>query len=78
LEFIIDDIFVEVGATFSINHQHPQENKLCPLLTDLLFYSYEAEFIQERIKNKTITEAEVFNLIEMFKFIVLFNLMLSL
>jgi hypothetical protein len=44
---------------------------------DLLFYSYEAEFIQERIKNKIITEAEVFNLIEMFKFIVLFNLMLS-
>jgi hypothetical protein len=29
-----------------------------PLLTDLLFYSYEAEFIQERITNKLITEAK--------------------
>jgi hypothetical protein len=28
LEFIIDDIFVEVGGIFPINHQHPQENKL--------------------------------------------------
>jgi hypothetical protein len=27
LQFIIDDIFVEVGGIFSINHQHPQENK---------------------------------------------------
>ena len=36
---------------------------MCFLLVDLFLYSYEAEFIQNLIKDKTITDAKAFNLI---------------
>jgi hypothetical protein len=37
--------------------------KLCFLLVDLFLYSYKAEFTQNLIKDKTITDAKAFNLI---------------
>jgi hypothetical protein len=48
LEFLIDDIFVEFGRhIFNIS-----SGTNCVLLVDLFLYSYEAEIIQKRIKDK--------------------------
>ena len=41
-------------AHFSTNHRHP----CAPLLTYLFLYCYKADFVQNLIKNKRITEAK--------------------
>ena len=61
--FMIDSIHVMFGGlvlqqTVGI----PMGSNCAPLLADLLFYSYEADFIQELVKKKTKTKlARSFN-----------------
>jgi hypothetical protein len=63
LVFMIDSIHVMFGGlvlqqTVGI----PMGSNCAPLLADLLFYSYEADFIQELVKKKTKTKlARSFN-----------------
>ena len=63
LVFMIDSIHVMFGGlvlqqTVGI----PMGSNCAPLLADLLFYSYEADFIQELVKKKPKTKlARSFN-----------------
>ena len=63
LVFMIDSIHVMFGGlvlqqTVGI----PMGSNCAPLLADLLFYSYEADFIQELVKKRTKTKlARSFN-----------------
>ena len=62
LEFLIDNIFVSFGGT--LLHQVvciPMSTNCVLLLADLLFYSYESEFLQKLVKDKQIYEARAFN-----------------
>jgi len=59
--FLIDNIFAVRRELFSTIHRKPYGNKLCPLITNLFLYSYEAEFMQNLIKDKT-NEFKAFNL----------------
>ena len=54
LEFLIDNIFVEFGGLiFQQTVGIPVGTNCAPLLVDLFLYSYEAEFIQNLLKDKT-------------------------
>ena len=55
LEFLVDNIFVEFEWHIfqQIIARHPYGNKLCPSPLQLFLYSYESEFIQKLIKDKT-------------------------
>ena len=54
LEFLIDNIFVEFGGLiFQQTVGIPMGTNCAPLLADLFLYSYEAEFIQNLLKDKT-------------------------
>ena len=53
LEFLIDNIFVEFGGLmFQQTVGIPMGTNCAPLLADLFLYSYEAEFIQNLLKDK--------------------------
>ena len=50
LEFVVDNIFVVfAGKVFQQKVGIPMRNNCVPLLIDIFFYSYEAEFIQTMI-----------------------------
>ena len=52
IEFLMDNIFVEsCGVIFQQVIGIPMGTNCAPLLADLFFYSYEAEFIQTLIKS---------------------------
>ena len=54
LEFLIDNIFVEFGGLiFQQTVSIPMDTNCAPLLANLFLYSYEAEFIQNLLKDKT-------------------------
>ena len=62
LEFLIDNIFVSFGGTlFQQVVGIPMGTNCAPLLADLFLYSYESEFLQKLVKDKTIHEARAFN-----------------
>ena len=53
LEFLIDNIFVEFGGQiFQQSVGIPMGTNCAPLLADLFLYSYEAEFIENLLKDK--------------------------
>ena len=53
LDFLIDNIFVEFGGRiFQQTVGIPMGTNCAPLLADLFLYSYEAEFIQNLLKDK--------------------------
>ena len=58
LEFLIDNIFVSVGATlFQPVVGIPMGTNCAPLLADLFLYSSESEFLQKLVKDiKVITK----------------------
>ena len=54
LEFLIDNTFaIYAGHVFQQTVGIPIVANCAPLLADLLFYSYEADFIQGLLKKKT-------------------------
>ena len=62
LEFLIDNLFVSFGGTLFQQVVGIQMGTNCaPLLADLFLYSYESEFLQKLVKDKTIHEARAFN-----------------
>ena len=62
LEYLIDNIFVEFGGhVFQQSIGIPMGTNCAPLLADLFLYSYEAEFLQNLVKNKKHREAKSFN-----------------
>jgi hypothetical protein len=62
LEFLIDNIFVSFAVTlFQQVVGIPMGTNCAPLLADLFLYSYESEFLQKLVKDKTIHEARAFN-----------------
>jgi hypothetical protein len=62
LEFLIDNIFVSFGGIlFQQVVGIPMGTNCAPLLADLFIYSYESEFRQKLVKDKTIHEARAFN-----------------
>ena len=62
LDFLIDNIFVEFGGhVFQQCIGIPMGTNCAPLLADLFLYSYEAEFIQNLIKQKKVSVAKSFN-----------------
>ena len=64
LNFLIDNIFVKFGGqVFQQSVSIPMDTNCAPLLTDLLLYSYEAEFVQNLIKNGQKKLAQFFNFI---------------
>ena len=51
LDFLIDNMFVEFGRrAFQQTIGMPMGTNCAPLLADLFFYSYEADFVQELMK----------------------------
>ena len=55
LEFLIDNIFVSLGGTpFQQVVGIPMGTNCAPPLSDLFLYSYELEFLQKLVKDKTI------------------------
>ena len=63
LDFLIDNIFVEFGGRiFQQSTGIPMGTNCAPLLADLFLYSYEAEFIQNLVKQKKVSVAKTFNL----------------
>ena len=63
IDFLIDNIFVEFGGLiFQQCTGIPMGTNCAPLLADLFLYSYEAEFIQNLVKQKKISVAKSFNL----------------
>ena len=53
LDFLIDNIFVEFGGlVYQQTVGIPMGTNCAPLLADLFLYSYEAEFIQNLLKDK--------------------------
>ena len=63
IDFLIDNIFVEFGGRiFQQTIGIPMGTNCAPLLADLFLYSYEAEFIQNLIKEGNRTLAKMFNL----------------
>ena len=60
LDFLIDNIFVEFGGLI---FQHtvgiPKGTNCAPLLADLFLHSYEAEFIQNLLKDKKKTPRQI-------------------
>ena len=53
LDFLIDNIFVEFGGLiFQQTVGIPMGTNCAPLLADLFLYSYEAEFLQNLLKDK--------------------------
>jgi len=63
LELLIDNIFVKIGGHIKKNIiDIPMRTNCAPLLVDLFLFSYEAEFIQNIVKDKLITKANAFNL----------------
>ena len=63
LNFLIDNIFVKFGGqVFQQSVGIPMGTNCAPLLADLFLYSYEAEFVQNLIKNGQKKLAQSFNL----------------
>ena len=63
IDFLIDNIFVDFGGRiFQQTIGIPMGTNCAPLLADLFLYSYEAEFIQNLIKEGNRTLAKMFNL----------------
>ena len=53
LDFLIDNIFVTFGGrVFQQTIDIPVGTNCVPFLADLIFYSYEADFIQELLRKK--------------------------
>ena len=62
LNFLIDNIFVVFGGrVFQQTIGIPMGTNCAPLLADLFLYSYEAEFVQNLLKNKQKKLAVQFN-----------------
>jgi hypothetical protein len=62
LEFLIEEIFVELGGTiFQQITSMPMGTSCAPLLATLFLDSYEVECIRKIIKDKRITEANAVN-----------------
>ena len=62
LNFLIDNIYVEFGGcNFQQTIGIPMGTNCAPLLADLFLYSYEAEFLQNLVKNKNIKVKKSFN-----------------
>ena len=62
LEFLIDNIFVFFcGRVFQQTVGIPMGTICAPLLADLFFYSYEADFIQGLLKKNENKLARSFN-----------------
>ena len=63
LEFLIDNIFVKFGGRlYQQNVGIPMGTNCAPLLADLFLYSYEAEYVQNLLKQKKFSIAKAFNL----------------
>ena len=63
IDFLIDNIFVDFGGRiFQKTIGIPMGTNCAPLLADLFLYSYEAEFVQNLIKQGNRTLAKMFNL----------------
>ena len=63
IDFLIDNIFVDFGGRiFQQTIGIPMGTNCAPLLADLFLYSYEAEFIQNLIKDGKRALASKFNL----------------
>ena len=63
IDFLIDNIFVNFGGRiFQQTIGIPMGTNCAPLLADLFLYSYEAEFLQNLIKQGNRTLAKMFNL----------------
>ena len=62
VEFLIDNIFVKFGDTFSSGHWNSSGYQLCPLLADLFLYSYESDFLDSMIRSGHRKLARSFNL----------------
>ena len=63
IDFLIDNIFVDFGGRiFQQTIGIPMGTNCAPLLADLFLYSYEAEFVQNLIKQGNRTLAKMFNL----------------
>jgi hypothetical protein len=59
---LIENIFVSFGETlFQQVVGIPMGTNCAPLLADLFLFSYELEFLQKLVKDKTIDEARAFN-----------------
>ena len=62
LEFLIDNIFVQfAGNIYQQTVGIPMGTNCAPLLADLFLYSYEAEFIQQLLKDGKKNVAKNFN-----------------
>ena len=62
LNFLIDNIFVKFDVQiFQQSVGIPMGTNCAPLLADLFLYSYEAEFVQNLIKNGQKMLAQYFN-----------------
>jgi hypothetical protein len=62
LEFLIDNIYVVVGGqVFQESVEIPMGTNCTPLLVDLFLYSFEAEFIQNILYEKTKSLAAAIN-----------------
>ena len=62
LEYLIDNILVEfVGQIFQKTIGIPMGTNCKPLFTDLILYSYEAEFVQNLLKAGKKHLAQQFN-----------------
>ena len=54
LEYLIDNIFLEFGGRiFQLTVCIPMDTNCAPLLTNLFLYSYEAEFVQKKVREKS-------------------------
>ena len=62
LEYLIDNIYVEFsGRIFQQTIRIPMGTNCAPLLSDLVLYSYEAEFVQSIFKAGKKHLAQQFN-----------------